>query len=138
MMTITEPVSAHRDPRIIGIAERALDELSARCPTLTVAVLLTDDGFEICRAALGREGDDHRLASMGSTMQALGEAVARELRLGETSHVAVAGAHGSMLVRRIGHLPFALVAVFAPAREDDGRISREIAARLATSLAQQS
>lgn len=133
-MTASEELPPHRDPRIVGLAERALDELNARCPTLAMAVVLTDDGFEVARTAGVPGGPDHRLASMGSTLQALGEAVARELRLGETSHVAVAGSRGSMLVRRIGALPFALVVVLAPARDDDGRVTREVAARLAAEL----
>lgn len=133
-MLVTDTIPGHRDPVVVGLAERAIDELSARCPTLTMAVLLTDDGFEVSRSADGREGDDHRLASMGSTLQALGEAVARELRLGDTSHVAVAGSRATMIVRRIGAQPFALVAVLAPAREDDLRVSQDIADRLATAL----
>jgi len=133
-MLVTEAIPAHRDPSVVAATERALDELSARCPTLVVAVLLTDDGFEVSRTAGERENDDHRLASMGSTLQALGEAVARELRLGEASHVVVSGARGSMLVRRVGALPFALIGVFAALREDDIRVSQEIATRLASTL----
>lgn len=129
-----ETIPAHRDPEVVEVVERTLDELSARCPTLTVAVLLTDDGFEVSRTAGIREGDDHRLASMGSTLLALGEAVARELRLGDASHVVVAGTRTSMLVLRIGKLPFALIAVLAPLRDDDLRVSQELSARLATSL----
>ena len=133
-MPVAETLPAHRDPEVVDLVERALDELSARCPTLTVAVVLTDDGFEVSRTAGIREGDDHRLASMGSTLLALGEAVARELRLGEASHLVVAGTHASMLVRRIGELPFALVAVLSPLRDDDLRVTRESCARLAASL----
>jgi predicted regulator of Ras-like GTPase activity (Roadblock/LC7/MglB family) len=131
---VTEAIPAHRDPAVVAATERSLDELSARCPTLIAAVLLTDDGFEVSRTAGERDGDDHRLASMGSTLQALGEAVARELRLGEASHVVVAGARGSMLVRRVGALPFALIGVFAALREEDIRTSQEIANRLAAAL----
>lgn len=134
-MLVAETLPAHRDPAVVAATERALDELSARCPTLIVAVLLTDDGFEVSRTAGERESDDHRLASMGSTLQALGEAVARELRLGEAGHVVVTGARGSMLVRRVGALPFALIGVFAALREDDIRTTQEIAGRLAATLA---
>lgn len=133
-MTVTEAIPAHRDPAVVAATERALDELSARCPTLIVAVLLTDDGFEVSRTEGERDGDDDRLASMGSTLQALGEAVARELRLGDASHVVVAGARGSMLVRRVSTLPFALIGVFAPLREEDIRTSHEISLRLAATL----
>ena len=44
---MAETIPAHRDPEVVDLVERALDELSARCPTLIVAVLLTDDGFEV-------------------------------------------------------------------------------------------
>ena len=81
-----------------------------------------------------REGDDQRLASMGSTLLALGEAVARELRLGDANHLVVSGTRASMLVRRIGELPFALVAVLAPLRDDDLRVAQDMSTRLAASL----
>lgn len=132
-----ETLPAHRDPATIAAVERGLDELSARCSMLIVAIVLTDDGFEVARSAGEPDPRDQRLASMGSTLQALGEAVARELKLGETGHVAVAGARGSMIVRRIGELPFVLVAVFGAAREDDVRVSQEIATQLTAALARQ-
>jgi predicted regulator of Ras-like GTPase activity (Roadblock/LC7/MglB family) len=71
---------------------------------------------------------------MTSTTQALGEAIIRELDLGDASHVAVAGTRGALLVRRIGSHKLVLVAVFAPASVDDGRIARGVAKRLAHTL----
>lgn len=123
----------HRDPEVVAAAERAIAELAERCPTLEAAAVTTDDGFRV--AGIHRAtGDANRLASMTSTTQALGEAIIRELSLGDASHVAVAGSRGALLVRRVGELPLVLVAVFAPATVDDGRVARGVAKRLAHAL----
>ena len=123
----------HRDPAVVAAAERAIAELAERCSTLEAAAVTTDDGFRVAGLHRGA-GDANRLASMTSTTQALGEAIILELALGDASHVAVAGTRGALLVRRIGSHPLVLVAVFAPATVDDGRIARGVAKRLAHAL----
>jgi predicted regulator of Ras-like GTPase activity (Roadblock/LC7/MglB family) len=130
---MSAPVPLHRDPVVVEASEHAIAELAERCSTLEAAAVTTDDGFRVAgihRAA----GDENRLASMTSTTQALGEAIIRELALGDASHVAVAGTRGALLVRRIGTHPLVLVAVFAPATVDDGRVARGVARRLAHAL----
>ncbi|TXK19660.1 roadblock/LC7 domain-containing protein [Homoserinibacter sp. GY 40078] len=126
----------HRDPRVVEAADAALAQLAERCPTLRIAMIATDDGFEVTRveSALGAPDDD-RLASMASTLIALGDATIRALALGGTSHVAIAGTRGSVLVRRVGDHPLTLVAVFAPATDVDGKAARMVAAGLAAALA---
>ncbi|MGN6273544.1 MAG: roadblock/LC7 domain-containing protein [Protaetiibacter sp.] len=130
---MTPPPVLHRDPAIIAAAEHAIAELADRCSTLEAAAITTDDGFRVAGIHRGA-GDANRLASMTSTTQALGEAIIRELALGDASHVAVAGTRGALLVRRIGNHRLVLVAVFAPASVDDGRIARGVAKRLAHAL----
>lgn len=130
---MSTPVPLHRDATTIAAAERAIAELAERCSTLEAAAITTDDGFRVAGIHRGA-GDANRLASMTSTTQALGEAIIRELALGEANHVAVAGSRGALLVRRIGSHPLVLVAVFAPATVDDGRIARGVAKRLAHEL----
>jgi len=130
---MTRPPALHHDPATIAAAERAIAELAERCSTLEAAAITTDDGFRVAGIHRGA-GDPNRLASMTSTTQALGEAIIRELDLGEANHVAVAGSRGALLVRRIGTHPLVLVAVFAPATVDEGRIARGVAKRLAHEL----
>lgn len=130
-MTTAPPL--HRDPAIVAAAERAIAELADRCSTLEAAAVTSDDGFRVA-GVHGAAGDANRLASMTSTTQALGEAIIRELDLGDASHVAVAGTRGALLVRRIGSHKLVLVAVFAPASVDDGRIARGVAKRLAHTI----
>lgn len=105
-------VPPHRDPVVVGAVEDALARLQRRCPAVAIAVVLTDDGFEIARTAQSSEGAG-RLASMASSLQALGEAIARELTLGAPRHLLIDAAEGAVLLRRVEGHPFALVAVIA-------------------------
>ncbi|MFT4030064.1 MAG: roadblock/LC7 domain-containing protein [Protaetiibacter sp.] len=119
---------------MIRIAEAAIARLAERSAGLEAAAFVTDDGFRV--ASLNRgSADENRLSSMTSTTQALGEAIIRELALGDASHVAVSGTRGALLVRRVGRLPYVLVAVFAPAAVEDGRTVRLVAAWAAHALA---
>ncbi|WP_166869465.1 roadblock/LC7 domain-containing protein [Salinibacterium sp. ZJ70] len=135
--TRTEPtLPAHLDPAIIEAATITLRELHSDFPSLLAAMVLTDDGFEIARTpALRRRTDaepDHRLASMASSMQALSEAVSRELALGTTGLALIEADGGRVLFRRVPDHEIVLAAVL----RDDDTIGRGMAltARLVKSL----
>lgn len=129
-------VAAHRDPAVVSAASAALAGLAAACRSVRVATVLTDDGFTIAR--IPQVGSGERLASMASTLQALTDAVVRELRIGTTDHLQLVASDGAVVVRRVGDRPCALIAVFdepptaeelgdleaASARIDEGWSSR--------------
>ncbi len=100
----------HRDPRIIDAAVAALAQLRERAST-SVGLMLTDDGFEIARNP-GAESADMRLASMSSSLQALSEAIARELDLGQTRFALVDAAEGHVLLMRVPDREIVLAVVF--------------------------
>lgn len=106
-----EKLPAHRDPHIVAEAQRALVTLNELTPALKVAVLLTDDGFEIARYP-ELAGGDQRLPSMASSLQALSDAVTRELVLGTTRFALIEAADGRVLLRRIPGHSIGFAAVF--------------------------
>jgi len=120
-MTDETELPAHRDPRVIDASTEALRSLRELCPSLTVAVLLTDDGFEIARTPANLAGDQ-RLSSMASSLQALSEAIARELELGTTQYALVEATVGRVLLRRVAGGSIVLAAVF----DDDETVGRAI------------
>lgn len=129
-----ETLPAHRDPMIVELAASALRELHELVPSLVGAVLLTDDGFEISRAP--QRSTDERLASMASSLQALSEAVVRELSLGDAAFALIEATDGRVLLRRIAGAPIVLAGVFGD-EETLGRaisVSRKIADDLAAAL----
>ncbi|AYF97038.1 roadblock/LC7 domain-containing protein [Protaetiibacter intestinalis] len=132
-MSAPETVALHHDARVIAATETVLARLAARNSGLRIAVVLTEDGFEVARSA-GLPDGTARLASMGSTLQLLSEAVIRELQLDAPAQVTVAGARGSVIVRRVGTLPLALIAVFSPARGRDEKAVRVAADALAAAV----
>lgn len=101
----------HQQKNIRDLCQVALVKLKATCSSLTFAVVVSDDGFDV--AALG----DHvqqggRLGSMTSSMQALGDAVTREMKLGDCDHILLETKTGHIIQRRIAGLPLVLCAVF--------------------------
>ena len=105
----------HRDPAVITAAYDALAALRELLPSLVMGILVTDDGFEIARTdaslAPATPSGDHRLASMASSMQALSEAVARELALGTTRLSLIDANEGRAVFRRVDGHPIVLAAV---------------------------
>lgn len=112
---------AHRDPATIAAASRALETLHELLPSLVVAVVLTDDGFEVGRSPRASTADQ-RLASMASSLQALSEAIAHELSLGGAAYSLIEAASGRVLLRRIPDHGIVLAAVF----DDDETVGRAI------------
>lgn len=123
-------LAPHRDPAIVSAASAALAGFAAECRLVRAASALTDDGFTIAR--IPQVGTGERLASMASTLQALTDAVVRELRIGRTDHLQVVASEGAVVVRRVGTQRCAIVAVFdEPPGPDDLTDLETAAARLA-------
>lgn len=102
---------AHRDPHIVGIAHTALRDLAIRCEPMVYAALITDDGFEVAHTSEGvTQGD--RFASMSSSVQALSEAVTRELHLGSNRYVVIASDDGHVIQLRVPGVQLVLAAMF--------------------------
>lgn len=126
----------HRDPEAIRLAHLVLTELRELSLANRYAALVTDDGFDIAHLPLSGQ-DTGRLASMSSSVQALGEAVARELVIGDAQYVAIAAETGHVVQLRVPGRPIVLAAHFDD-RETLGRalsLSRRAAERLAELLA---
>lgn len=115
----------HRDPAVIARGDAVLRELRDHSRSLVYAALLTDDGFEVVHLPAARAGDssaDGRLASMASSIQALSEAVARELGIGDTRAVMIASDDGHVVQLRVPGQPLVLAAVF----DDDEAIAKAL------------
>lgn len=106
-----QPVSAHRDPTIIACAVEALEGLNEVCRSLRYATFLTDDGFAVASFA-GEDGQNRRMASMASSMQALGDAVARDLRIGAAQYIIIAADTGYVIQMRVPGQTMVLAAHF--------------------------
>lgn len=102
---------AHKDPDVIRRGEAALAEVREACRSLVFASLITEDGFEIVRTPHA-DGEDGRLASMSSSVQALADAVSRELRLGDSEYVIIASEAGHVIQRRVPGQPIVFAGVF--------------------------
>lgn len=129
-------VAPHLDPVVVELGRAALRDLASVSTSLVHASFLTDDGFEIVHEPDGGV-DGNRFASMASSIQALSEAVAREVRLGSSEYVIIAAAKGHVVQLRVQGQPIVLGALF----DDDEMLgkalslSRRCAQALATALA---
>lgn len=77
-----------------------LEELRTISSSLKLAVVLSDDGFEVSRVGED-EAEDGRFASMASSIQALSEAVTDDRNLGKQDVVAIQAGGGKILQLRI-------------------------------------
>jgi predicted regulator of Ras-like GTPase activity (Roadblock/LC7/MglB family) len=129
--------SIHRDQRAIDSARTALRELREVAPSLVFASVVTDDGFEVVHVPDNADQTD-RFASMTSSVQALGEAVTRELSIGSTGYVVIAAENGHVLQLRVTGHELILAALF-DTHETLGKAlasSRRCVERLAALLAE--
>ncbi len=126
---MTEQVSAHKDPVVIAFANEVLDGFSDVCRSLRYATFLTDDGFEVASIA-GDEKQNRRVASMASSMQALGDAVAKDLRIGGAEYIIIAAETGYVIQMRVPEHAMVLAAHFDAAETVGKALS---VARLAAS-----
>jgi len=128
-------LALHKNPAVIENGAALLAGMKELCSSLVYAALLTDDGFEVVRLAK-TPTDGGRFASMASSMQALSDAVARELSIGSSQYTIIASESGHVVQRRVPGHPLVLSALF----DDDetlGKalsISRQTAERMAAML----
>ena len=101
----------HRDPATISAGELALTALRDLTPSLVFAAVVTDDGFELAHVPTSVI-DSGRFGSMSSSVQALSEAVSRELRIGSSEYVIIAAQGGHVVQLRIPDQPLILAALF--------------------------
>ncbi|MGV8852250.1 MAG: roadblock/LC7 domain-containing protein [Rhodoglobus sp.] len=116
-------VATHLDEKYISRGELALTGLKELAPSLRFATFLTEDGFSVVSIE-GSALDSNRFASMASSTQALADAVARELTLGDTEFVIVAAEQGHVIQVRVEGHPLVLAALFT----DKESIGKSLAA----------
>jgi predicted regulator of Ras-like GTPase activity (Roadblock/LC7/MglB family) len=102
--------AVHANPEIVSAAEAILAEMKSITSSLDYAALLTDDGFDVAR--LPGATDGARFASMASSMQALGDAVTHELRIGDSEYIIIASGKGYVVQLRVPGHPMVLSALF--------------------------
>jgi predicted regulator of Ras-like GTPase activity (Roadblock/LC7/MglB family) len=112
----------HKDPAVIEHGAALLAGMKDVCPSLLYAALLTDDGFEVVRLAR-TDRDGGRFASMASSMQALSDAVARELSIGMSEYTIIASASGHVVQLRVPGHALVLSSLF----DDDETLGKALA-----------
>lgn len=95
----------------IAVARTALERIRAGSTSLALALVLSDDGFEVVRTPAGGAADG-RFASISSSVQALGEAVVAELGAGTGEAVIVQASQGYVVQMRVPGEPYVLAAHF--------------------------
>jgi predicted regulator of Ras-like GTPase activity (Roadblock/LC7/MglB family) len=100
----------HSNPAVVEAASALLLEMEDASSSLTYAALLTDDGFDVAR--LPGEIDGARFAGMASSMQALGDAVTHELKIGDSEYLIIASANGYVVQLRVPGQELVLSALF--------------------------
>lgn len=89
----------HTKPAVVKAASALLDQMKDATSSLVYAALLTDDGFDVAR--LPGETDGSRFAGMASSMQALGDAVTNELKMGDSEYIIIASGKGYVVQLRV-------------------------------------
>jgi len=81
----------HRDENIRDLCAEALAGLADISKAVKIATVVSDDGFEV--ASLNVDAaNGSRLASMTSSMQALGDAVIREMKMRDAKYLLIEAA----------------------------------------------
>lgn len=104
-------IPLHRNKAAIETSGVVIAEMHELAPSLVFATVITGDGFEIGRSLRDRDGGD-KLAGMSSSLQALSEAVARELAIGKSTYVVIETEKAHLLQLRVPGHPSILVALF--------------------------
>ena len=99
------------DPIIVQAASALLTEMKSVSVSLVYAAFLTDDGFDVA-ALPSRVTDGQRFASMASSMQALSDAVAHELRIGSSEYLIISSVNGYVIQLRVPGTLVVLSAMF--------------------------
>jgi predicted regulator of Ras-like GTPase activity (Roadblock/LC7/MglB family) len=115
-------------PKVVEAASTLLNEMKGAASSLTYAALLTDDGFDVARFPAQKDGA--RFAGMASSMQALGDAVTHELKIGDSEYIIIASAKGHVVQLRVPGKELVLSALF----DNDATVGHALA--IARSFAQ--
>lgn len=99
-----------------GVAQKQLEALAQSTPGVVSVVLLSSDGFEVASLQVGSAGAA-RLAAMGSSLSAIGSAIAREAGIVECKRMIIESDSGVVIVMGIpdARPPLSLAVI---ARED--------------------
>ncbi len=123
------------DPIVVEAASALLTEMKGVSVSLVYAAFLTDDGFDVARLP-SRVTDGPRFASMASSMQALSDAVAHELKIGTSEYLIISSGSGYVIQLRVPGHQLVLSALF----DNDATVgaalalTRTYAARMANVL----
>ncbi len=83
-----------------GVAQKHLESFAQMTPGVMSAVLLSADGFEVASPQVGR-GGAARLAAMGSSLSAIGSAIAKEAGIVECSRMIIESDSGTVVIMNI-------------------------------------
>ncbi len=100
----------HTKPAVVAAATSLLADMKAAASSLDYAALLTDDGFDVARWPAEKDGA--RFAGMASSMQALGDAVTHELKIGSSEYIIIASGKGHVVQLRVPGKELVLSALF--------------------------
>lgn len=100
----------HTKPAVVEAASSVLEEMKSVASSLNYAAFLTDDGFDVAR--LPGPTDGSKFAGMASSMQALGDAVAHELKIGASEYIIIASGKGHIVQLRVPGKELVLSAFF--------------------------
>ena len=100
----------HTKPAVVKAASGLLVQMQDAASSLNYAALLTDDGFDVARLPGEIEGE--KFAGMASSMQALSDAVAHELKIGDSEYVIIASGKGYVVQLRVPGQELVLSALF--------------------------
>jgi predicted regulator of Ras-like GTPase activity (Roadblock/LC7/MglB family) len=94
-------MSAPRFGRVAtGVAQRQLEAFGQGTPGVVSAVLLSADGFEVASVQVGK-GGAARLAAMGSSLSAIGSAIAREAGIVECHRMIIEAERGTVVIMQV-------------------------------------
>lgn len=114
---MTDETPAHKNPVVVAFATTMLAAMRDESRSLQFAVLLTDDGFEVAHHSATLDATataDGKLASMSSSIQALSEAVTRELKISAPNeYIVLATDKGQVIQQRIPGHTLVLAALFS-------------------------
>lgn len=83
-----------------GMAQKHLDTFAQSTPGVVSAVLMSADGFEIASLQVGK-GGAARLAAMGSSLSAIGSAIAKEAGIVECSRMVIESDSGTVVIMNV-------------------------------------
>lgn len=95
-----------------SLAQKELDRFGESAPGVTSAVLLSSDGFEVAALKINQESAS-RLAAMGSSLAAVGSAIAQEAGINECRRLIVESDTGVVAVMTVPNVnpPLSLAVV---------------------------